>query len=131
MPSEEKARKSLSNEKSCYALLVQTEFNSKDMSMWSYNNSTERVTNCVVLTKKPSKNFHSEERNLLFHTLRPLAKFFHSHVEINIKPSLKLSTISKSTTRKTTSIYSGRDHHPRSLSIHFTSHPCLHAPQTH
>lgn len=55
MPSEERARKSLSNEKSCYTLLVQTEFNSKDVGMCSNNNSTEIVMNCVVLTKEPSK----------------------------------------------------------------------------
>jgi len=40
MRSEEKARKSLSNEK-CFTLLVQTEFNSKDMETCSNNNSTE------------------------------------------------------------------------------------------
>jgi len=40
MPSEEKARKSLSNEK-FDTLLVQTEFNSKDTGMCSNNNSTE------------------------------------------------------------------------------------------
>jgi hypothetical protein len=54
MPSEEKARKSLSNEKSCYTLLVQTEFNNIDMGMCSDNNSTETVMNYVVLTKEPS-----------------------------------------------------------------------------
>jgi hypothetical protein len=55
MPSEEKARKSLSNEKSCYTtLLVQTEFNSKDMGMCSNNSSTEMVINCAVLTREPS-----------------------------------------------------------------------------
>jgi hypothetical protein len=54
MPSEEKARKSLSNEKSCYTLLVQTEFNIKDMGMCSNNSSTEMVINCAVLTKEQS-----------------------------------------------------------------------------
>jgi len=54
MLSEEKARKSLSNEKSCYTLLVQTEFNSKDMGMCSNNSSTEMVINCAVLRKEPS-----------------------------------------------------------------------------
>jgi len=54
MPSEEKARKSLSNEKSCYTSLVQTEFNSKDMGMLSNNNGTEIVMNSLVLTKEPS-----------------------------------------------------------------------------
>jgi hypothetical protein len=55
--------------------------------------------NCAVLTKDPSIKFHSEEGNLLLHTLKLLATFFfHNHVEMNIEPSVKSNTFAKSTT---------------------------------